>query len=148
MRLNKRTIAVSTASLLVAGGLSAYAYVSAAGAGSGSAGAAAADSVQNVVLTASLKSPVEPNGSENIVVKAHNPNKYTVKLASITITPNFAGLAVGCSSADFTVTSPTDTNMAVAPGDSTLVFTAPGKVSLADNTTDQCLGQTVALTVS
>jgi hypothetical protein len=49
MKLNKKTIAVSTASLVLVGGLSAYAYITTSGTGTGAGTVAAAETGQVVL---------------------------------------------------------------------------------------------------
>lgn len=148
MRLNKRTIAVSTASLVLVGGLSAFAYVSATGGGSGSASTITQADMSEVTVVPSISGALSPNGSADIVLTADNGNSFTVGLKTIAIEKG-TPFPAGCSAADFTITQPAGP-VSVAPGTGHVLtgFTTAPKIELADDTTDECLDFDVPLTVS
>jgi hypothetical protein len=148
VRINKRTIAISTASLVLVGGLSAFAYVSATGTGTGSATTIGASSVQGVELTADVAGSLAPGGTADIVLTGTNPNSYTVSLAPVTVT--ISALPTGCSEDEFHLTQ--GSGASITSGDVVTQGTPAtiqwGMDAEGAGTSDACLGAALALAVS
>jgi hypothetical protein len=148
MKLNKKTLAVSTASLIIIGGGAAYAYVTAGGTGQGSAGTVAA--VQQVTLAAALPATLEPSDAVsphvyNIAFSGTNPNHFTVQS---NVVVGLGTLPSGCEGNSFTITNGTTSVRTTAAGGVTLVGSQPTIEWASETATSSCIGQTIPLTVT
>ena len=156
MRLSKRTIAVSTASLLVAGGISAFAWVSAGGSGTGYA--VTVSETNNVTLHALTYSalPLSPSDSSTTLsVSTDNDNGFSVGAKKITVEV----LSVSVNNTDVTSTckpqfvtediSPTNpaTQVEIVNGNNKTLGAHDGGTIRWDEAaaTDDCLGANVTV---
>lgn len=146
MRLNKRTIAISTISLVIVGGASAFAYVSATGSGTGSA--STITSTSPVTLTAGPAAGLVPGTAAPVVLTGTNPNAFTVELKNPLVTIASVTPAT-CDASEFAIVDGSSATITSANGvtqGTSATITWGGDTG--STATDGCLGATVNLTVA
>jgi hypothetical protein len=139
MKFSKKTIAVSTTALVIAGGAAAYAWtVSGSGTGAASTSNPTAVSFQGSV------SNLWPGVDQTVPVQFYNTNPGPVDVAGIYVT--ISGLPDGCTqAADFNVTNVT--TKVTLPKSTPGVWNDLGslgtvKVGLKDTAADACQNAT------
>ncbi len=146
MKLRSKTVAVTTAVLVVAGGGAALAYWTTTGTGTGSAATASANG--SLTLHADFAAGLTPGASVPVTFTADNPGTSSLRLSEITDVTVSTGTP-GCLAGDFVVRGLTTTPATVAAGSrGTKVGTAT--LAFTDTGVDQdaCKGATVTLSVS
>ena len=146
-QLRKKTIAVTTAAFVIAGGGAAFAYWTTTGAGEGSA-ANADNAAKGIVLSASWDpASLAPGAELPVTITAENEDtttdQYVGTVSKSTITVD--SLHSTCAVADFSF-APVVANEVVKAGQ-TVTLTKTGTLVFANTSADQggCKGATITL---
>lgn len=143
MKINRRTIVVTTITLAAAGGVSAFAYVSQSVNATGSGSTA---SYQPITATLNVPSNLAPGDAAAVTLAVHNPNKFAVTLAGL----KYAVTAPGtdkCPEGSLVIDQPAAKQVAPT-GDSTGIHTTIHFVDLQDVNQAGCLGERVTVTAT
>lgn len=149
MKLNKKTIAVSTASLVIIGG-TAFAYLQTTGSGSGTA--TAGTEARTVELTThDTSGDLRDDAGVTLKVNAGNTTASTLHYtAPGTPTAEVTGGTGTCNTSDFTVGTPSwdgTASFSLAPNSNAELGTVNVRVTDPDATdVSGCAGATVTLT--
>ena len=153
MKLNKKTLAVSVATLVIIGGTSAFAYWTSTGSGSGEG--VASDGVTDTITLATPADALDglkPGGSKIADVKATNTGAdpatvETIGLDTPAITIGDPHAGNGCDAAWFTATTTNPASpVAIAAG--ATEATGSVEVTMIDSATenqDACKGATITV---
>jgi hypothetical protein len=164
MKLSKKTIAVSTASLVLMGGISAFAYVTLDGSGSGTGEVSGADASESLTLgatltTAQLNALIDGPATTttapiNAALASDANHTYSVLLDAASSTGAGAALTIDVTGADNNSGCAALLSATSAPTSSTRVQVAPGAsdiavgtltVSISDAPANDCFGGTVTV---
>lgn len=146
---SKRTVAVTTATFMIAGGGIAFAYWTSGGTGTGSADTGTTTGL--VVTQSGTVSGLVPGGdAKDVAFTIQNPSTDTsVKVTSLALTIDGLNEQAdadldACTSADFTVTSPALPSAEIAAG-ATITVTGTIKLDNLAKNQNNCKGVSVPL---
>lgn len=116
MKLNKKTIAVSTASLVIMGG-TAFAYYAASGTGTAQGQVSTDNGKLTLGVDKSDWGHITDDGGYTIkVIAANNSTRHAFRVTTLTPDSAFGGGSTTCPATAFTASAPTVTPNGTAPG--------------------------------
>lgn len=150
VKMNKKTVAILSAGLIVATAGGAYAYWTTSGSGTGSAttGTSTAVTLDQIGSITALTPGSPAQAVDFSITNPGTTNQYIASVAvSMTVTPGSIAGQPPCTNADFTLVQPTASYGDLTPG---LHNYSPSGASLALKNTalnqDNCKTATVSLT--
>jgi hypothetical protein len=146
-KMTKRIAVVATAVLLTAGAGVAYAAWSVSGTGTAATKASSASALTTLDTSADVEGQLYPGGNGDLVLKISNPNKFPVKVTTVTLKDaDITSDKAGCSGAatGLTVTLPSTVDIAIG-AEASASHTFVGAVSMSNASVDNCQGATFAV---